>query len=364
MSVHYLSEETPVVLLQYEDLVNGADLRKAIGAAYGEDGLGVLAVRGVPGVQEKRMAALPMAFKFAQLPDEKKKEFEVPPFFQRGWDHGHESMKDGTPDTSKGSFYFNPLVDEHTGVDEAVKEKYPTFFGKNVFPSDVLPEFEGSCKALARLIIDVGKLVAKQVDAYVASECDDYPASRLGDVVEQSTSHVTRLLHYFAKSEASDDSGESADNWCGWHNDHGSLTGLAPAIYHAPNGDVIPCPDATAGLYIKNRKGDIVRARCPGDVLLFQIGETAQVHSGGVVKATPHMVRAANVAGVSRSTMAVFMEPDAPYDMKKPASRTLEQTAQVEHLPEGVPRLQSRWNGDDDNFGDFGARTIQAYYQS
>lgn len=61
----------------------------------------------------------------------------------------------------------------------------------------------------------------------------------------------------------------------------------------------------------------------PGDYLLFQIGETAQVHSGGYLKATPHMVRGCTTPGVSRSTMAVFLEPGHAETMAMPDSRCI-----------------------------------------
>lgn len=76
-------------------------------------------------------------------------------------------------------------------------------------------------------------------------------------------------------------------NWCGWHNDHGSITGLFPALY-IENGQVVECPDAQSGLYIKSRSGKLVHAKLPSDSLAFQIGETSQIHTGGMLQATPH----------------------------------------------------------------------------
>ena len=76
-------------------------------------------------------------------------------------------------------------------------------------------------------------------------------------------------------------------DWCGWHNDHGSLTGLFPALY-MENGQIIDCPDSRSGLYIKSRSGELVHAKLPPNSLAFQCGETMQVHTGGLLQATPH----------------------------------------------------------------------------
>lgn len=126
----------------------------------------------------------------------------------------------------------------------------------------------------------------------------------------------------------------------------------------------VPNPDALSGLYIKNRRGEVVKAPIPSDHIAYQVrlcslccgdrtthhracvfvpchlalsphlalashhsmiilatlfrdppqvGEAMQVHSGGALRATPHYVRAAKgpkAAGVARNTFAVFMQPD------------------------------------------------------
>jgi isopenicillin N synthase-like dioxygenase len=85
----------------------------------------------------------------------------------------------------------------------------------------------------------------------------------------------------------------------------------------------VPCPDAAAGLYIRARDGEVIRASFRPEQLAFQMGQATQVHSGGLLRATPHCVRAAAgaaAAGVARNAFAVFLQPqwDAPMDV--PAS--------------------------------------------
>ena len=86
-------------------------------------------------------------------------------------------------------------------------------------------------------------------------------------------------------------------------------------MYIDSNGDEIDCPDPEAGLYIKTRKGDLLHVKVPSDCLAFQIGETCQLHTGGLLQATPHAVRGCdqrniNCHGVTRESFAVFMEPE------------------------------------------------------
>jgi len=219
-------------------------------------------------------------------------------------------------------------------------------------------------------VVEIGVLVAKLVDAYVHETEPTYPEARLADIIEKSICAKGRLLHYFAMNDEQDlqrNEDTSFSDWCGWHNDHGSLTGLVPAMFLDAEGQEIPNPDPEAGLYIRARSGDVVKAAVPAgteEYLLFQIGETAQVHSGGVVQATPHAVRGVNRLGVSRETFAVFMEPGWDEPMDPPPGRRPEdaQTSlAAESLPQGVPTLASRWQPGID-FGKFTDNSLSAYY--
>lgn len=126
----------------------------------------------------------------------------------------------------------------------------------------------------------------------------------------------------------------------------------------------VACPDSTAGLYARTRRGDVVRVVMPKDCMAFQIGETAQVHSGGVLQATPHAVKAASLPGIGRGTFAVFMEPEWDEPMTVPDNADQEvvlRGARGELLPPGVRALSDRWENGI-TFGKFTDNTLNAYY--
>ena len=129
-------------------------------------------------------------------------------------------------------------------------------------------------------------------DLFLLIKCPGYTPHKLEDILRHSKCCKARLLHYFAVDCSSIDNNKNDDtdfsNWCGWHNDHGSITGLLPALYLDSNGQIVDCPDPQSGLYIKSRNGRLVHARLPENALAFQVGETMQVHTGGLLQATPH----------------------------------------------------------------------------
>lgn len=178
---------------------------------------------------------------------------------------------------------------------------------------------------------------------------------------------LLRLLHYFSLSEEQIEAQKQATtledsfSWCGWHNDHGALTGLVQAMFTDMNGEAIANPDGQAGLYVKNRKGEIVKANIPPGHLVYQIGESSQILSGGALQATPHAVRGPQVTGVNRETLAVFMQPLPEEPMNVPEGVDPEAATRTENLPKGVPPLHSRW-ANSMNFDQFSQATFKAYY--
>jgi hypothetical protein len=106
---------------------------------------------------------------------------------------------------------------------------------------------------LGQLIVAVGTLVAAQCDVYVKKQCSAYPDRRLAKVIESSLCCKARLLHYFDcshdlnREDSSNNSHDPFSSWCGWHNDHGSLTGLVSAMFVDAEGNQVQNTDPDAG---------------------------------------------------------------------------------------------------------------------
>ncbi len=138
-------------------------------------------------------------------------------------------------------------------------------------------------------------------------------------------------------------------------------------MYLNEQGEEVKNPDPQrAGLYIRSRQGHTIQAVIPADHLAFQMGETQQIHSGGILRATPHCVRAAQgpaARGISRETLAVFMEPMWDEEMRIPMSTTEENAkygSSKKFMPPGVPPLEARWQPNM-TFGEFTKKTIEVY---
>jgi hypothetical protein len=98
-------------------------------------------------------------------------------------------------------------------------------------------------------MIHVGSLLAKQIDAYAHSRVETYPVDKLHRIIKEGNMHIGRMLYYLPF----ENKGEAEDDWCGWHNDHGSLTALTSAMYVDENDEEIKFCPKEGGLYAKNR---------------------------------------------------------------------------------------------------------------
>jgi isopenicillin N synthase-like dioxygenase len=302
----FLQDMAAVVELDYSDLVNEeCDLSIHISKAYGLDGVGVLTVKNVPGYEAARKRLLPLSRAFAILPDATKEKYvHKESSYSFGWSHGKEKLQ-GKPDLSKGSFYANPQYDRPVD-DENIIREYPAFIHPNIWPKDEVPEFEAAFKELGQIIVEVGKLIATQCDKFVQSKCPSYPPRYLHSIISNSKCCKARLLHYFpleSQCAAPAPEDDLFSSWCGWHNDHGSLTGLTSAMYLDLEGREVTNVDKDAGvsavfscrhiisihssllgLYVRNRKSELIKVNIPEANIAFQIGETAQIHSGGFLQ--------------------------------------------------------------------------------
>nr|BAK00372.1 predicted protein [Hordeum vulgare subsp. vulgare] len=329
------------------------DLSGKIEEGLGPNGLGIISISDVPDFPALRRTLLRLAPRVANLPEDVKKELEDPDSrYNFGWSHGKEKLESGKLDTFKGSYYANPILDVPT-TDDVLVSRYPSYCRPNIWPADHLPELEIAFKALGKLMLEVGLMLARHCDLYVMQHgVGQYDGESLEQTISRSRCHKGRLLYYFPRQfSAQKEGGDSVSSWCGWHTDHGSLTGLTCGLF-MKNSVEVPCPDSAAGLYIRTRDNRVVKVTFGEEELAYQIGETTEILSRSRLCATPHCVQAPsseNASNVERSTFAMFMQPDW--------NETLNFPSEIPYHQELIPP-----NGAL-TFGEYSERLVNKYYE-
>ncbi|EMS56579.1 hypothetical protein TRIUR3_15077 [Triticum urartu] len=288
-----------------------------------------------------------LSVRVANLPEDVKKGLEDPDSrYNFGWSHGKEKLESGKLDTFKGSYYANPILDVPT-ADDVLVSRYPSYCRPNIWPADHLPELEIAFKALGKLMLEVGLMLARHCDLYVMQHgVGPYDGESLEQTISRSRCHKGRLLYYFPRQFSTQkEDGDSVSSWCGWHTDHGSLTGLTCGLF-MKNSVEVPCPDSAAGLYIRTRDDRVVKVTFGEDELAYQIGETTEILSRGRLCATPHCVQApsgVNASNVERSTFAMFMQPDWNETLNFPSEIPYHQELSVNLSVDSTKRSAYVW---------------------
>ncbi|EWC43539.1 hypothetical protein DRE_01426 [Drechslerella stenobrocha 248] len=322
------------VTVTLEALKSGNVPFESLERAFGPDSLGILVVSGLDAqFATLRLRLLSYASHLANLPASELAGLECEEAkWLVGWSCGKEKLANGRYDTLKGSYYVNCAWYKDSQLDGAEGDypHLPEYTKANIWPKEqVLPGFKQAFQELCTLIIDTAVLVARACDRYAEKNIEGYTPGYLEHVVKTSSSSKARLLHYFPPPDGvAAETDDDLDSWCGTHLDHGCLTGLTSAMFvderlHPPslstsNGvveleELEKSPDPEAGLYIKNRRDEIVKVGIPRSCLAFQTGEALEVITHGKFKAVPHFVRGARASeapGVARNTLAVFTQPN------------------------------------------------------
>jgi hypothetical protein len=220
-----------VVIVDWDDLIRSFTcddalnlgptnrIQSAIEEAYGlQEGIGILAVRGVPGFVQAKDAFLPMAHTLAkELPESYREEHLTDPasLYNAGWSFGKEKLgHDKPPDTAKGSFYYNPVTDVPGTEEDRIK--YPYSYPCNKWPNEhLLPRFRANANTIGLILRDVSLEVAKKLDVFVASRLhlrqqSDSRMVSLFHNLKNTDKVKARLLYYFPL--VSDPSDSNADS--------------------------------------------------------------------------------------------------------------------------------------------------------
>ena len=346
-------EAAVVVTIEYSDLLDSQfDPSTKILEAFGPDGLGVIAVRGIPDWMKLVKDTIPLAHKLVSLPEKTLASLEHPEsLFNSGWSFGKERLGD-KPDTKKASFYFNPLSDNPR---PETRESHPWALPANRWPSDSIPEFEVECKKLGSVMQSVVVSFARRVD-------DLMFGTKIADEMETSLKAKGRMLYYYPlEGEDIAEARSKPDGWIGWHNDSGFLTALTPDVYFKHStGEQVPNPKPNiAGLWVAARNGQLHRVVIPGDCMAIQCGECLQVITGGRLVATPHCVRPPlNTTDVSRACMPVFVDSSPEFSLVSPSGK---EAVFINTVKQWVPPLADRWT-EGQTFADFLGTSFKAYY--
>ena len=143
-------------------------------------------------------------------------------------------------------------------------------------------------------------------------------------------------------------------------NIQGTLTGLVPGLFlDEQQQPITGGGGGGGGLFVEHAGGQDYGIRCTS--CAFQIGETAQIQSGGLLRATPHAVFPPTTQQTTRESFALFLEPNMNVPLELPSGRSEEEALQSSTASKlDLPPIRARWKAGR-SFGDFHWNTINMF---
>lgn len=315
---HFSAQGIPI-RISYKDLASKADLSVPIRQAFGNEGLGLCTISDIPNYLNQFRKVHFYSHKLANLPDSAKIRLESPETkYKIGWSRGKE-VYNGLRNFNKGVFFARPFA-----------LKNSLFDSQNRWPDKELPEFKQTVTDLSNTINNTTLLFSKHLDSYVKANSNAV-TQEISSIIQMKM-HVAEINHYFPVDKPTD--------WSDLHIDNMGLVSLTcPTFLNEATGEEAENLDLSGtGLYVMDRNGDLIKIIAKPDELIVQIGEVTQLISGGLLQATPHVVKTdGTLKGVSRVTFVLFYCPDPDYVISCPDPKK----AIIENS--AVASLTSKW---------------------
>lgn len=271
-------------IISYHDLASADNVKTLDRCAEALQYKGIIGVKDVPDFVRISRDYIDACRKFSAMSEECKRQYEPnrDAGETEGYELGAEKFQDENGvwqvDDKKGSYYARVPDDN-----------------RNRWPNEL--DLKTPYLALGSLIFSTAKLMLKAMRLDESAGLDHDKLTGFG-----------RMLHYHKEGDATN----ANPNWCGSHLDHGVLTGLMPAYYYR-DGVEIDEP-AEAGLYIIPAGKTSYEKIDANDksIMLFQIGEFAQLMTDDRLRATRHVVKK-SLDGIDRYTLALFCDPEVSF---------------------------------------------------
>jgi isopenicillin N synthase-like dioxygenase len=352
------SSKTNLIKVDYSEIINpNSNLSKQISEAFGLEGLGLIAIKNIPGYPEIRKRILTQGFKMAHFSQDDLKSLEKPETnYSLGWQKGNTYIN-GQWEALTGSFHARVLNETITHSNDELKNKY-----LNTWPSEEqLSGFKKVFSEMGLLLTNCVENLLYHLDRYTKECNSDYEEFNLYNKLRTRNDVLSRLIIYYPANTYDEEKygKESKDNWCAWHRDFGVLTGLAHPVYFKESGEIVE--GIGSGLIVKDRKKELHNITYGEDEIVIQSGDISFIMTGGCVISTPHCVKITEdmPKDVYRITFVNFYDPCFEEMIDLPNGIDREELSEKDPL--GMKYMVTKFNGPV-TYQEFVGEAFNNYY--
>lgn len=290
------------------DLLSGDSEREAaaveaIRRGYGDFGLVYIKNHGV---DLKAVEDFYEAYNtLCERPIEEKASWGGPEiWYQRGWTPPNTEkavVAGGQPDF-KECYFAAPI-----GMSHQARLNFPEVYCENVWPKNA-DDFREQYLEIGRKLHSVGLRMLEGCALAFDLPRDTFVRLAHGGA------HVSRVLRYLPLTE---EQTTQSIVWGEEHTDFNLLTLLPGGRFYDAQGKPCKRPEGRGGLFLRARAtaehpdGRMVAGTPPKGCMVSQVGQQLEILTGGRFLATPHVIKAPEVSGFSRCSLAHFIHVEA-----------------------------------------------------
>ncbi|KAL3517608.1 hypothetical protein ACH5RR_020197 [Cinchona calisaya] len=396
----FLSSTKDASSSSFQQIQRLQSITQSVMENLGPAGPGLIAIKSVPGASILRRRLLPLARKLALLSNDDRKR--IIKEHNIGSDVPLKNL-----DRIVSSFAAQ-LKYNKTDFDSSLVMNDDTCKSKHELDTE-FKNLGYAFRELGFLMMEIGLCLARICDRVIGSQ--ELELSLL-----ESCSAKGRLIHYHSnvdnriikqaaerkgpdngkfqtngRTKASLQSGDAKvlfdkeiDLWQQWHYDYGIFTLLTDPMFMLSCDQECPSPRGHTYLKIFHPERDSsFMVKAPPESFIVQVGESADVLSKGLLRATLHCVcKPVELEDLSRETFVVFLQPawsktfslfDYPVESLKSGSQCSDLSSEENHIamPKSkdlfqdihsiVPPLSLRMR-DGMTFAEFSRETTKQYY--
>lgn len=293
-----------------------------LGNLFGRQGTGFVVVKDIPNFPQARENLLKKGYELLNQPKEsldhlrsKSEKYYV------GYSDTPFVTDDGAKHKMMNSFVARSISD--TCKSDVHKDFEEGF--KNIWPSE---KFKESFTSVGKIISECQHNLFRHLCVYIDNHIQGFYEKNHNEAINQ-IDVVSRLINYFPPENFA--SYMNNRTWDGWHTDYGYITAITHPMFFNKKAERTKIQFTC--LQVMDRAGNSHEVKIEENDLLLITSNASLIFSGGLIPATPHVVKLEEEMplNLSRVTMATFFQPNPDYIMNIPNGKSFEEIHKGTH---------------------------------
>ena len=310
-------------IINFKNLISKEkSISSELGNLFSRQGTGFVVVKDIPNFDKARDNLLRKGYELLNQPKEKldplRSKSEK---YYVGYSDTPFVTDDGMKHKMMNSFVARSISDTcKSNIHKDFEEGF-----RNIWPSE---NFKNIYVTLGKIISECQHNVFRHLCVYIDGNLPGFFDKYYNNSIEQ-IDVVSRLINYFPPENFANSMVNRT--WDGWHTDYSYLTAITHPMFF--NKSQTKTDLKFTCLQVMDRAGNAHEVKIEENDLIIIASNASLIFSGGLIPATPHVVKLENEMplNLSRVTIATFFQPNPDFILRIPNGKSFEEIHKGTH---------------------------------